>query len=72
MIGKLEGLPQAFFAVDGSDLGDRRESAGATVYSVAAGFLTVHSGYVDSSVIFAATSAAQGLTFLARREMFVA
>lgn len=63
VIGRLEGLSQTFFAVDGSDLGDRRESATATVYSVAAGFLTVHSGYVNSSVTFAATSAAQVLTF---------
>jgi hypothetical protein len=63
VIGRLEGLSQAFFAVDGSDLGDRRESATAMVYSVAAGFLTVHSGYVNSSVVFAATSAAQILTF---------
>lgn len=64
VIGRLEGLSQAFLAVDGSDLGDRRESATATVYSVAAGFLTVHSGYVNSSVTFAATSAAQVLTFV--------
>jgi hypothetical protein len=63
VIGRLKGLSQAFFAVDGSDLGDKRESATATVYSVAAGFLTVHSGYVNSSVTFAATSGAQVLTF---------
>lgn len=63
VIGRLEGLSLAFFAVDGSDLGDRRESATATVYSAAAGFLTVHSGYVNSSVAFAATSAARVLTF---------
>ena len=63
VIGRLEGLSQAFSAVDGSDLGDRRESATATVYSVSAGFLTVHSGYVNSSVTFAATSAAHVLTF---------
>lgn len=63
VIGRLEGLSQAFFAVDGLDLGDRRESATATMYSVAAGFLTVHSGYVNSSVAFAASSAAQVLTF---------
>jgi hypothetical protein len=63
VIGRLEGLSQAFFAVDGSDLGDKRESATAMVYSVAAGFLTLHSGYVNSSVTFAASSAAKVLTF---------
>jgi hypothetical protein len=63
LIGRLEGLSQAFFAVDGSDLGDKRESTTATVYSVAAGFLTLHSGYVNSSVTFAATSVAEVLTY---------
>ena len=63
VIGRLEGLSDAFFAVDGSDLGDRQESATAMVYSVAAGFLTLHSGYVNSSVAFAASSAAEVLTF---------
>lgn len=63
VIGRLEGLPQAFFAVDGSDLGDRRESATASVYTFTAGFLTLHSGYVNSSVSFAASSAVAVLTF---------
>jgi hypothetical protein len=63
VIGRLNGLSQTFFAVDGSDLGDKRESATAMVYSVAEGFLTLHSGYVNSSVTFAATSAAKVLTF---------
>jgi hypothetical protein len=63
IIGRLEGLNDVFLGVDGSDLGDRRESFTATVYTFEAGFLTVHSGYVNSSITFSSRNAAQFLTF---------
>lgn len=63
VVGRLEGLSDVFIGVDGSDLGDRTESFTATVYTFEAGFLTVHSGYVNSSITFSSRSAAQFLTF---------
>jgi hypothetical protein len=63
IIGRLDGLNDVFIGVDGSDLGDRRESFTASVYTFESGFLTVHSGYVNSSITFASRTAAQILTF---------
>jgi len=63
IVGRLEGLNDVFIGVDGSDLGDRRESFTATVYTFEAGFLAVHSGYVNSSITFSSRSAAQFFTF---------
>lgn len=63
VVGRLEGLNDVFIGVEGSDLGDRTESFTATVYTFEAGFLTVHSGYVNSSITFSSRSAAQFLTF---------
>jgi hypothetical protein len=63
IVGRLDGLNDVFIGVDGSDLGDRTESFTASVYTFEAGFLTLHSGYVNSSVTFASRSAAQILTF---------
>ncbi|KAH7406984.1 hypothetical protein DE146DRAFT_648980 [Phaeosphaeria sp. MPI-PUGE-AT-0046c] len=57
------GLGQTFLVLNAMDLGDREESGTAALYSSAAGFVTLSSGYVNESLALPATRAAYVLTY---------
>ena len=66
LVGRVDGVDQTFVAVNAMDLGDENEMASARLWSIAPGFLTASSGYVNADTSLPVIPAAYVLTYAPR------
>merc|ERR1711981_1505401 len=66
LVGRVDGVDQTFVAVNAMYLGDENEMASARLWSIAPGFLTASSGYVNADTSLPVVPATYVLTYAPR------